>query len=169
MISKRKVLSAMAGLAMLVIPAGAFAGHHHDNDEHGNSRPYAWHDQGWHNGWNKHDNGYRPLNQARPYQMRATPAIPFNPPVARVWQHEDEEEYHHAPRWWGHREPDRDDYSRQVCDADGDDCRTYSNGYQNSWGGYNYGPPVSYYDAAPPAGYGSSQQVSWLIQRRQQA
>lgn len=170
MFSKRNVLSAMAGLAMLAIPASAFAGHHHDKGEHNGPRPYAWHDQGWHNGWNKHGGDYRPANNLRPYQMRATPAFPLIPRVAPVWHHEHENEYVPAPRWWGHHEPDDDDYPRPVCDEDGDDCLDYGGGsYQNGWGGYNYGPPVSYYDAAPPAGYGSSQQLSWLVQRRQQA
>jgi hypothetical protein len=168
MFSKRNMLSAMAGLAMLALPASAFAGHHHDNDEHNGPRPNAWHDQGWHNGWNKHGGDYRPLNNV-PYRMRATPAFPVYP--TPVWHHEREDEYAPAPRWRGHHEPDADDYPRQACDEDGDDCRGYSRGYsyQNSGAGYNYGPPDSYYNGAPPAGYGSSQQLNWLIQRRQQA
>lgn len=44
----KKILSALAGLAMLTLPTAALAGHHHDGDD---SRPYAWHDRGWHRGW----------------------------------------------------------------------------------------------------------------------
>jgi hypothetical protein len=172
--SKRNVLSAMAGLALLALPGNALAGHHHDhdNDDQNRPRPNAWHDQGWHNGWNKHGGDDGPFKNVRSYQMRATPIFPIVPRVAPVRRYEREGTYVPAPRWWGHREPDREDYPRQGCDEDGDYCRGYSEGaynYQDSWGGYDYGPPDSYYDAAPPAGYRSSQQLGWLIQRRQQA
>lgn len=50
-LSKKRFLSAMAGVAMLALPVSAFAGHH-DHWDH--PRPNAWHDQGWHKGWMKH-------------------------------------------------------------------------------------------------------------------
>jgi len=60
MASKKNVVSAMVGLAMLVLPASALAGHH-DWDDH--PWPYAAHDQGPHRGWLKHHGKYtvRPI------------------------------------------------------------------------------------------------------------
>jgi hypothetical protein len=85
--SKKNVLSAMVGLAMLALPAGALAGHHQDWDDH--PRPYAWHDQGWHRGWFNHHGQYavRPIEDEddqgehchfRPsYQRPAFPGTPL--------------------------------------------------------------------------------------------
>ena len=50
--SKKNVLSAMVGLAMLTLPASALAGNHQNWDDQ--PRPYARHDHGWHRGWLKH-------------------------------------------------------------------------------------------------------------------
>jgi hypothetical protein len=49
--SKKRILSALAGAAMLALPVSAFAGHH---DHWNHPRPNAWHDHGWHNGWMRH-------------------------------------------------------------------------------------------------------------------
>lgn len=73
MLSKTKMLSAMIGLALLAMPTAAFAGHHdHDHFDgprwhHGPEHGWRgdWHDRGWHNGWDRHeddddnDNGWR--------------------------------------------------------------------------------------------------------------
>jgi hypothetical protein len=56
MLTGKKILSALAGLAMLTLPTAALAGHHHDGDD---SRPYAWHDHGWHRGWDRHHDDWR--------------------------------------------------------------------------------------------------------------
>jgi hypothetical protein len=60
MASKKNVVSAMVGFAMLALPASALAGHH-DWDDH--PWPYALHDQGLHRGWLKHHGKYpvRPI------------------------------------------------------------------------------------------------------------
>jgi hypothetical protein len=58
----KSILSALAGMAMLALPASALAGHHHEWN--GNQRPFAWHDQGEHRGWFKH-HGY----DARPVRV----------------------------------------------------------------------------------------------------
>jgi len=47
-LSKKSVLSAITGVAMLALPAIAFAGHQYDWDD--DPQPYAWHDQGCHRG-----------------------------------------------------------------------------------------------------------------------
>lgn len=147
--SKKGAISAMIGAAMLAVPVSALAAHHdHDGDFHG--RPQAWHDQGEHRGWFKHDRddhfrGFRPVLGSREYPPRIGEVAP--PPRMVYWN---PEPYQPAPP------PAR--YHHIVAD---DDC--------NWGGGYNYGQPMSYYNAYPPAGYGASQQASWLLQRRQQA
>jgi hypothetical protein len=52
-----------------------------------------------------------------------------------------------------------------LCDDDGDDCESTNHGYR----GEDYRPPVSYYRAEPPVGYGLMQQRNWLVQRRKAA
>lgn len=92
MLSRIKVTSAMLGLAMLALPASALAGHHHDGDDQG--RPYAWHDQGWHNGWAKHRDrdDFRPACQGRRY-YQPQQSQPF------AWHHEpDADDYYSANR-----------------------------------------------------------------------
>jgi hypothetical protein len=131
----KSILSALAGMAMLALPASALAGHHHEWN--GNQRPFAWHDQGEHRGWFKH-HGY----DARP---------------VRVEDEDDEGEHCRRPV---ERTP------AFLCDDDGDDCRPAGANY---WGGYDYGPPVSYYQAAPPAGYGRAQRRAFLLRRRARA
>jgi hypothetical protein len=56
--SIKNVLSAIVALAVLALPAIALAGHEHDWNE--GSRPFVWHDQGWHRGWFKHHRQVRP-------------------------------------------------------------------------------------------------------------
>jgi hypothetical protein len=165
MLARRQILSAMAGLAMLAMPVSALAKPHHDTDKHG---AYAWHDQGVHNGWNKHQ-------RAEAYYTQ--------PRVAPVWNSSSYYD-HHEPRYWAtpqqvgwhdsdaHRwNPNWD--SNYRCDGDGDDCHWANNNYgpqywQNN-GGYDYGAPYSWYQAAPPGGMNLEQQRSWLIERRQRA
>jgi hypothetical protein len=53
MTTRKNILVAMVGLAMLAMPVRALAGDHHHGDWDDNPRPQAWHDQGWHNGWYK--------------------------------------------------------------------------------------------------------------------
>ncbi len=143
MTSKKNVLSAMVGLAMLALPASVLAGHH-DRDRDDNPRPFAWHDQGWHRGWFKH-HGY----ENRPaWGYAASP----------IDDEDDEDEHcHFRPRY----QP-----PAFSCDQDGDDCEPASPG---NWGGNEYGPPISYYQAEPPPGYSLIQQRNWLIQQRQRS
>lgn len=136
MASKKNVLSAMVGLAMLALPAGALAGHHQDWDDH--PRPYAWHDQGWHRGWFKHHGQY----------------------AVRPIEDEDEDDQGEHCHFRPSYQP-----PAFLCDDDGDDCKPTNQGYDDD----NYGPPISYYQAQPPVGYGLIQQRNWLIQRRQAA
>jgi hypothetical protein len=128
MTTRKNILAAMVGLAMLAMPVRALAGDHHHRDWDDNPRPQAWHDQGNHNGWFKNHgdrDDYRPGWNGRNY---------YQPPV---WHHEpdrDDYRYYQPVR---HHEPDADDYS---CDADGDDCRPVGSGnYGGSYGAPYYG------------------------------
>lgn len=143
MLSTKKVVSAMLGLAMLALPATVLASHHEDRGH--NARPYAQHDNGSHKGWTNHREdglvrGVRPGWQNQNYGYAAT-----NP-------------------WWRHH---RDGYGAVPWQ------QPYGyNNYNgnNYWGSnYDYGQPPSYYEELPPSGYGSGQQLSWLLQRRQAA
>jgi hypothetical protein len=147
MLLKKTLVSALAGAAMLALPAIALAGpQNHDYRGH----PAAWHDNGRHNGWFKHDRDYREDNHFKD---------PYCPPVVRTvprhtyWQ---PVPYRPAPRPIYYAEPVRPYYPAPAP-------------IETGWNGYNYGPPLSYYDAIPPTNYNASQQVSWLMQRRQQA
>lgn len=148
---RRLILCATIGLA-LSLPTSGFAGHH-DHADH-DSRPNAPHDQGWHKGWYKHheerDDDDRDEHFDEYHHYYQQPQVIYRAP---------------APDWRRHHEPDDDDY-RRVCDEDGDDCQLVNQRY---WGGYDYGPPVSYYQGMPPSAYNLSQQHDWLIQRRQRA
>jgi len=152
MLLKKTLVSALAGAAMLTLPAIALAGpQNHEYKGH----PAAWHDNGRHNGWFKHDRDYR---EERP-DYRIESKDPYCPPVVHTvprhtyWQ---PVPYQPAPRPIYYPEPVRPYYPAPAPIATG-------------WSGYNYGPPLSYYDSIPPANYNASQQVSWLMQRRQQA
>jgi hypothetical protein len=129
----------MVGLAMLTLPASALAGHHH-RDWDDKARPFAWHDQGWHRGWLKHQGYGRPA-YARPIED----------------EDDEDEQSHFRPQPMP---------PALSCDEDGDDCEPVDQGYSE---GYEYGSPISYYGAEPPSGYSLIQQRDWLIQRRQRA
>lgn len=190
MLSRRKILSAMAGFAMLALPVSALAGHHNDRfdqgprgggfqhaaHEGGFQRPFAPHDQGFHNGWAKHQSAPF-VNNGRYW---ATPRVARTWPVEQNWydHHEDWDENHPGRNYWAQpnrwNDGDADDWGRRNyrCDADGDDCH-WSNGsaprYWQNYGGYDYGAPYSWYDQQPPASYAPQQQLSWLMARRQRA
>jgi hypothetical protein len=141
--SKKNVLSAMIVLAMLALPGSALAGHHHRDWDDG-PRPFAWHDQGLHRGWFKH-RGY---------------GRPGWGDVRAVEDEDDEDENENGrfkPRYVA---------PAFSCDEDGDDCEPVNQGYS---GGYDYGPPISSYEAVPPSGDSLIQQRDWLIQRRHRA
>ncbi len=84
MTTRKNILAAMVGLAMLAMPVRALAGDHHHRDWDDNPRPQTWHDQGRHNGWFKNHgdrDDYRPGwtgDDHRYYQP--------------AWHHEDEED-----------------------------------------------------------------------------
>lgn len=161
MLRRKTVFSAIVALTMMALPLSALAGHDHDSDD--NPRPNAWHDHGWHKGWYKHHEDRDDNDQE---------------------EHGDEHHHHHPPVYEYHGESGAHGYHR-VCDNDGDDCRMVPNrepAYacdedgddchlvnQRYWGGYDYGPPVPYYESMPPSGYNVAQQRDWLIQRRQRA
>jgi len=129
--TRKNLLPALVGLAMLALPATALAGHHHDRDRDDNPRPFAGHDHGWHRGWFKHQG-----DAVRP-----------------AW--DDDDEQHHFRR--------RYEQPAALCDDESDD---YNQGYGDD---DDYGPPLSYYQGEPPAGYGLVQRRDWLIRRRQRA
>ncbi len=84
MTTRKNILAAMVGLAMLAMPVRALAGDHHHGNWDDNPRPQTWHDQGRHNGWFKNHgdrDDYRPGwtgDDHRYYQP--------------AWHHEDEED-----------------------------------------------------------------------------
>ena len=75
MTTRKNILAAMVGLAMLAMPARALAGDHHHRDWDDNQRPRTWHDQGWHNGWYKNHGDRDDYRYAQP-----------------VWHHEEDED-----------------------------------------------------------------------------
>jgi hypothetical protein len=108
--SKKNVLSAVIGLAMLVaLPASALAGHHYRNwDE--SPRPFAFNDRGWHRGWFKHQGDDRP-------------AWGSDRAVEDEDDENDEDENEHyrvGPRYVP---------PAYSCDEDGDDCEPVNEGY----------------------------------------
>jgi len=70
-------------------------------------------------------------------------------------------------------------YPRLVEDEDEDECNYRPPGFledddedeggQPPYGASYYGPPLSFYQAEPPAGYSLLRQRDWLLQRRQRA
>ena len=112
----------------------------HDQDQDDGPQPYGWHDEGRHRGWFKHRG---------PYALG---------PV----EDEDDED-----------EDDQGEYGRLRpieppplrCDEDGDDCEPN----QGNWGDDGYGPPISYYRAAPPASYDLIRQRKWLLDHQRRA
>lgn len=89
MLSRRGAISAMVGAAMLAMPVSAFASHQ-DHDFRG--RPQAWHDQGEHRGWFKHDRDDDHFRGFRP-----APRIRNFPPRVAYWNHEPDTG---PPRHW---------------------------------------------------------------------
>ncbi len=171
---KEKIISAVAGLAMLAIPVSAFAGHRHDTFRP--APPFAPHDRGFHNGWVNHP---RPLPPApgfgRPvYHQPPSEFIAVPRPIGwnNGWHEEEEEEEHeHESHWrpqnW-HPQVQAPSYG---CDEDGDDCEGYEPQYQPGYdNGSKYGgQPYSWYMTPAPSSYSADQQLSWLISRRQAA
>ena len=179
LLSRGKILSAMAGLAMLAIPVSALAGHRQDNFRA--ARPFAQHDQGFHNGWGKHPGPIAPEPFARPvYRQPLRQFMPAPQPIGwnGGWHEEAEEhEWHPAPQnYWAHP-PVQAPYA--GCEADGDNCRQnqnyrwrsddvpqYQPSYENEDDNYG-GQPYSSYTA--PSTYNPVQRLNWLITRRQHA
>lgn len=175
MLSRKKVLSAIAGLAMLALPVSAFAGHH---DQYGNWNHPRWHDQGFHKGWAKH--------QFVPPAVRAHVARAYinhrlrmgweGRPMQRPWMNYGNPAA--GPYAWNHGEG-------RGCDGDDDNCGWMANnagpGYQPyaapNYGGDqdgdenngSYGNSPSWYQQMPPSSYNPSQQLSYLVARRQRA
>jgi len=148
---RKLILCAVIAVAV-ASPSIGLAGHHDDADD--NPRPNAPHDRGWHKGWYKHhdENDYDEREQ-------------------------DGSEYHHhydhsrarirdSSRHWYHQHDLTDQNYQAACDEDGDNCHLANERY---WGGYDYGPPVSYYQIMPPSVLNFTQQREWLLQRRQRA
>jgi hypothetical protein len=169
MLSRKQILSAMAGVAMLAVPVSALAKHHDDTY---NPRPYAYHDQGFHKGWAKQRlAAAEPAPIAHRYQAA--------PRVAPKWYGRNYDEgprrYWAEPRpigWNNGYQPGWDRNYRCDADGDGDDCRWTNNSGPQYWqnnGGYDYGAPYSWYDAQPRAKLGIAQQRAWLINRREHA
>jgi hypothetical protein len=175
--TKSRLLSAMVGAAMLAVPVSAFAGRDHDFRGQPNAwhygfkaqpnawhdgfkaQPNAWHDSGWHQGWVNHeinhDRWEANHNQWEHNRFwRAEngygypPAVNNVPPRTVYWDP--------APYQPGYypAAPYQPGYPAPVAP------------YNSAW---NYGAPMSYYQALPPSSYNPSQQVSWLLERRQQA
>jgi hypothetical protein len=103
--SKKNVLSAIVGLAMLTLPASALAGHNH-RDWDDNPRPFARQDQGRHRGWLKHQGYGRPV---------------YAP-------NEDEDEEDEQSRFRPQLMP-----PAVSCDEDGDDCEPVYQGYSEGY------------------------------------
>jgi hypothetical protein len=177
LLSKGKIFSAMAGIAMLALPVSAFAGHRHDNRFA--ERPYAEHDRGFHNGWSR---PAPPIQFARPIYRQQVRQF-MAPPRPIGWNDEWREEApEHAwqgggrPNYWAQR---RFPGSAYGCDADGDDCgqpnyrwrSDYRQQYQPSYeDDDDYGgQPYSWYSQSAPSGYNLTQRRDWLVARRQRA
>jgi hypothetical protein len=103
--SKKNVLSAIVGLAMLTLPASALAGHNH-RDWDDNPRPFARQDQRRHRGWLKHQGYGRPV---------------YAP-------NEDEDEEDEQSRFRPQLMP-----PAVSCDEDGDDCEPVYQGYSEGY------------------------------------
>jgi len=166
MLSRKQILSAMAGVAMMAMPVSALAKHHDDNN---NPRPNAYRAQSIHNGWDKHRlAAAEPVAIAHRYYAE--------PRVAPTWYGHNYNQgpghYWAEPRpiAWNGYQPGWDRNYR--CDAGGYSCQWANNNGSQYWqnnGGYNYGAPYSWYEAQPPANMGIEQQRAWLISRRERA
>ena len=137
MITKQKILSALAGIALLAMPVSAFAGHH-DRGWRDSERPFVGHDNGLHRGWFKHAEHEDDEGENEGYGRRGYYQPEYRAPAY---------EY----RRWNREEPEDE-------------------GYSPNWGSnYDYGEAPSWYDEAPPSGWGYSQRQSFLLNRRQRA
>lgn len=168
MLPTRKIIFAMAGVAMLTLPATAFAKQHRGYRD---NRPAAWPPasgryQEPHHGWFKPaPYAATPADYPKGYYGAPTAYYPTARSVA-----------------WNNGV----NGVHRVCDADGDGCRRVPNGgatymnqpylpavyprHANNGGApCNYLPAQmpAYYDAMPPASMNLIQQRDWLIARRQ--
>jgi hypothetical protein len=123
MTTRKNILAAMVGLAMLAMPVRALAGDHHHRDWDDNPRPQAWHDQGRHNGWFKNHgdrDDYRPGWNGRNY---------YQPPV---WHHEpDGDEHRYYQPAWHHEDEEDENYNGGG--------GYYGGGYSGNYGTPYYG------------------------------
>ncbi|HLW69658.1 MAG TPA: hypothetical protein VKS22_03450 [Candidatus Binataceae bacterium] len=187
MLSRKQILSAMAGVAMMAMPVTALAKHRGDNY---NPRPYAYHDRGFHNGWAQHRLATAEPS-FNPHRYYAEPRVAPNwygrndnqgarrywaEPRPIGWNNNQEPRRYWAqpqPTGWNNGYPPSWNRNYQCDDdGDGDSCRwtnNYGSQYWQNNGGYNYGAPYSWYQAQPPANLGIAQQRAWLINRRQRA
>ena len=151
-------------------------------DDGNSALSYAWHDQGYHNGWVKRQAATETLPPIA-HRYYGEPRVAqtgyghnYNPPSERYsaapqpigWADGDRHDWDDEGRQWRHRDWD-DNY---TCDDDGDNCHwnsDYGSRYWQNNGGYNYGAPYSWYEGQPPAGANLVQQRAWLITRRQRA
>ena len=141
MISKQRILSALAGIALLAMPVSAFAGHH-DHGWRDSQRPFVGHDNGLHRGWFKHAEDRDDQGENEDYGRRGYYQPGYQQYSAPAYEY----------RRWNHAEPDTDEYRG------------------NYWGSDNdYGEAPSWYDAEPPSTWGFSQRQSFLLERRQRA
>jgi hypothetical protein len=174
LLSRGKILSAMAGLAMLAMPVSAFAGHHHDDPRA--ERPFAPHDQGFHNGWFKHPAEVAAAPYARPFRPIYQPVREIRPAPIPVGWHEEEEEHEHEreqqwappPRYYGCDE-DRDNCGQRDYRWRSDYPPQYQPNYRNDEDEDYGGEPYSWYMAPAPSAYNLPQRRAWLISRRQRA
>jgi hypothetical protein len=119
MMTKQKILSALAGLTLLAMPVSAFAGHH-DHGWRDSDRPFVGHDNGLHRGWFKHAEDRDDQGENEDYGRRGYYQPEYRAPVYR-YQHE---------------EPDGDESPRNYWGSDND------YGEAPSW--YDAQPPSTY-------------------------
>jgi hypothetical protein len=74
--------------------------------------------------------------------------------------------YRYPTHHWHHRYDLAGLNYHTDCDENRDNCHLVNERY---WRGYDYGPPVSFYEKMPPSVLDFTQQQEWLIQRRQRA
>jgi hypothetical protein len=99
MITKQKILSALAGITLLAMPVSAFAGHH-DRGWRDSDRPFVGHDNGLHRGWFKHAEDENE-NEDGDYGRRRYYEPEYRQPNYEYqrWHHEEPEDDGYAPNW----------------------------------------------------------------------
>jgi len=177
MLSRKQILSAMAGVAMMAMPVSALAKHHDDNN---NPRQYAQHNQGFHSGGTD-----RRLAAAEPVSIAHR--YYAEPRLAPTWYGRNYNQG--SGRYWAENQGSRRDWAEPQpiswnngyqpgwdrnyrCDAGGYSCQWANNNGSQYWqnnGGYDYGAPYSWYEAQPPGNSSLAQQRAWLINRRERA